>query len=75
MCAEKKYLDGLIPLSFLDFSRFSPHSLELMVRGIVPQFSLGHLLPGVYNFYLFAADILGFLVLVGFFYAAYRRTV
>ncbi|RLB91552.1 MAG: hypothetical protein DRH26_07820 [Deltaproteobacteria bacterium] len=62
-------------LIFFGFLAVQPHSLELMVRGVIPGFSVGHLFPGIYNAYLFIADILGFLVLVGFAYAAYRRFV
>ncbi len=62
-------------LIFFGFLAVQPHSLELMVRGVIPGFSPGHLFPGLYNLYLFIADILGFLVLVGFAYAAWRRFV
>ena len=60
---------------FFGFLAVQLHSLELMVRGVIPGFSVGHLFPGFYNFYLFIADILGFLVLAGFGYAVYRRFV
>jgi Fe-S oxidoreductase len=62
-------------LIFFGFLAVQPHSLELMVRGVIPGFSVGHLFPGLYGIYLFVADILGFLVLAGFAYAAYRRFV
>jgi len=62
-------------LIFFGFLAVQPHSLELMIRGVIPGFGLGHFFPGFYHFYLFIADILGFLVLVGFGYAAYRRFV
>jgi Fe-S oxidoreductase len=62
-------------LIFFGFIAVQPHSMELMVRGVIPGFSVGHLFPGIYNSYLFMADILGFLVLAGLGYAAYRRFV
>jgi hypothetical protein len=70
---RKKMAGWAHALIFFGFMVVQPHSLELMIRGIIPGFSVGHLFPGVYNFYLFIADILGFLVLAGFGYAAYRR--
>jgi hypothetical protein len=41
----------------------------------VPGLRGGHWIPGVYGGYLFAADILAALVLVGFAYAIYRRVL
>ena len=72
---RKKMAGWAHTLIFFGFLAVQPHSLELMVRGVIPGFSVGHLFPGVYNFYLFIADILGFLVLAGFGYAVYRRFV
>jgi Fe-S oxidoreductase len=72
---RKKMAGWAHTLIFFGFLAVQPHSLELMVRGIIPGFSVGHLIPGLYNAYLFIADILGFLVLAGFSYAAYRRFV
>ncbi len=60
-------------LIFFGFLSVQPHSLELMIRGVFPGFSVGHLFPGLYNVYLFIADILAFLVLAGLAYAIYRR--
>lgn len=60
-------------LIFFGFLAVQPHSLELMIRGVFPGFSVGHLFPGLYNVYLFIADILAFLVLAGLAYAIYRR--
>jgi len=72
---RKKKAGWAHTLIFFGFLAVQPHSLELMIRGVIPGFSVGHLVPGFYNFYLFVADILGFLVLAGFAYAAYRRFV
>ena len=73
---RRKLMPGLAhTLIFFGFLAIQPHSLELMLRGVIPSLNLGHLLPGVYTFYLFVADILGFFVLVGFAYALYRRLV
>jgi len=72
---RKKMAGWAHTLIFFGFIAVQPHSLELMVRGIIPGFSVGHLFPMLYNSYLFIADILGFLVLAGFCYAAYRRFV
>ncbi len=73
---RRKMLPGLAhTLIFFGFLAIQPHSLELMIKGVIPIFDIGHSIPGLYKFYLFAADILGFLVLVGFAYALYRRLV
>ena len=60
---------------FFGFLAIQPHSLELMIRGVLPAFELGRFFPGIYPIYLFAADILALLVLVGLTYALYRRLV
>jgi hypothetical protein len=44
-----------------------------MMKGVCPAFEVGLWLPDIYGGYLFAADILATLVLVGFVYAIYRR--
>ncbi|MEH0020365.1 MAG: (Fe-S)-binding protein [Desulfobacter sp.] len=62
-------------LIFFGFLAIQPHSLELMLRGVIPSLHPGHIFPGLYTAYLFIADILGFFVLVGFAYALYRRLV
>ncbi|WDP91712.1 MAG: 4Fe-4S dicluster domain-containing protein [Desulfobacter sp.] len=73
---RRKPMPGLAhTLIFFGFLAIQPHSLELMVRGVIPAFHPGNLLPGLYGAYLFVADILGFLVLAGFAYALYRRLV
>ena len=62
-------------LIFFGFLAIQPHSLMLMIQGVFPAFEPGHAIPGVYRLYLFVADILAVLVLVGFAYALYRRVV
>ncbi len=62
-------------LIFFGFLAIQPHSLELMLQGVIPSLHVGYILPGLYTAYLFCADILGFFVLVGFSYALYRRLV
>ena len=73
---RRKRLPGLAhTMIFFGFLAIQPHSLELMLRGICPAFEVGRWIPGIYGTYLFVADILAALVLVGFAYALYRRTV
>lgn len=73
---RRKLFPGLAhTLIFFGFMAIQPHSLELMIKGVIPGFDFGHLTPGVYSIYLYAADILGFFVLIGFVYALYRRLV
>ena len=62
-------------LIFFGFLAIQPHSLMLMIQGVFPAFEPGHAIPGIYRAYLFVADILAVLVLVGFAYALYRRVV
>ena len=62
-------------LIFFGFLAIQPHSLMLMIQGVFPAFEPGHAIPTVYRAYLFVADILAALVLVGFAYALYRRIV
>ncbi|MGA8242407.1 MAG: hypothetical protein WB818_17665, partial [Desulfobacterales bacterium] len=71
---RRKILAGLAhTLIFFGFLAIQPHSLELMIRGVCPAFEVGRWIPGFYGGYLFVADILASLVLVGFVYAIYRR--
>jgi hypothetical protein len=71
---RRKTLPGLAhTFIFFGFLAVQPHSLELMMKGVCPAFEVGHWLPDIYGGYLFAADILATLVLVGFVYAIYRR--
>ena len=73
---RRKVAPGLAhTLIFFGFLAVQPHSLELMIKGVCPAFDVAHLVPGLYSGYLFAADILAALVLVGFAYAIYRRTM
>ncbi|MBT8349777.1 MAG: 4Fe-4S dicluster domain-containing protein, partial [Deltaproteobacteria bacterium] len=73
---RRKFASGLAhTLIFFGFLAIQPHSLELMIKGVIPVFEVGHFLPGLYTVYLFVADILGFFVLVGLAYALYRRLV
>mgnify|MGYP001815603056 FL=1 len=73
---RRKVAPGLAhTLIFFGFLAVQPHSLELMLKGICPAFDVAHLAPGLYGGYLFVADILAALVLVGFAYAIYRRVV
>lgn len=73
---RRKFGPGLAhTLIFFGFLAIQPHSLELMIKGVIPVFDIGHLIPDLYAIYLFIADILGFLVLAGFAYALYRRLV
>ena len=60
-------------LIFFGFLAVQPHSLELMIRGVIPGFHVGAWIPGLYGAYLFVADILAFMVLFGLGYALYRR--
>jgi len=60
-------------LIFFGFLAVQPHSLELMIQGVFPGLHVAAWIPGLYGAYLFAADILAFLVLMGLGYALYRR--
>jgi Fe-S oxidoreductase len=73
---RRKALPGIAHmLIFFGFLAVQPHSLELMLKGVCPAFEPGNWIPSVYRGYLFVADILAVLVLVGFAYALYRRLV
>lgn len=73
---RRKALPGLSHmLIFFGFLAVQPHSLELMIKGVIPAFDVAHPAPGVYGAYLYIADILASLVLVGFACAIYRRTL
>ena len=60
-------------LIFFGFLAVQPHSLELMIRGVFPGFHVASWIPGFYGTYLFLADVLAFLALIGLGYALYRR--
>ena len=62
-------------LIFFGFLAIQPHSLELMIQGVLPFFHVADYVPALYRGYLFAADILAFLVLVGLGYALFRRVI
>jgi Fe-S oxidoreductase len=73
---RRKTLPGLAhTMIFFGFLAIQPHSLELMIKGVCPAFEVGRWIPGIYGGYLFVADILAAVVLVGFAYALYRRLV
>lgn len=73
---RRKLMPGLAHTCiFFGFLAVQPHSLEMMVRGVFPAFSVAHLLPDFFTFYLRLADILAFLVLLGLGYGLYRRTI
>lgn len=58
---------------FFGFLAIQPHSLELMIRGVIPSFSLHHLFPTIFTICLFIIDIMAACCLVGFCYVLYRR--
>jgi Fe-S oxidoreductase len=73
---RRKPLAGLAHmLIFFGFLAIQPHSVELMINGVIPGFDVASWIPGLYGAYLFVTDILAFLVIVGLIYALYRRLV
>lgn len=70
---RKPWIGMAHTLILFGFLAVQPHSLELMIKGVCPAFDVAHWIPGIYGFYLFVADILAVLVLVGLGYALYRR--
>lgn len=73
---RRKTLPGVAhTLIFFGFLAVQPHSLGLMFKGVCSAFDPAEWFPDVYGGYLFAADILAALVLVGCAYAIYRRVV
>ncbi|MBI9091147.1 MAG: (Fe-S)-binding protein [Desulfobacterium sp.] len=73
---RRKYWPGLAhTFIFFGFLAVQPHSLELMVQGIFPSFSVAHMFPGFFTVYLATADALAFFVLMGLGYGLYRRLV
>jgi len=71
---RRKRLPGLAhSLIFFGFLAVQPHSLELMIRGVLPSLHTASVIPRLYGAYIFAADILAFLVLFGLGYALCRR--
>ncbi|MBI5578137.1 MAG: (Fe-S)-binding protein [Deltaproteobacteria bacterium] len=73
---RRKALPGVAhTLIFFGFLAVQPHSLELMLKGVCPAFDPAKWFPAVYGGYLFVADVLAALVLIGLAYAVYRRVV
>ena len=73
---RRKPIPGLAHmLIFFGFLAIQPHSVGLMINGVIPGFDVAHWIPGLYGVYLFVADILAFLVIFGLAYALYRRLV
>ena len=73
---RRKLMPGLAhTLIFFGFLAVQPHSLEMMIQGVFPGFSVGYIIPSFFQFYLQIADILAFLVLIGLGYGLYRRLV
>ncbi len=60
---------------FFGFLCIQLHSLELMIRGVIPSFSLHNIFPTLYGFYMSFGDIMATVCLLGFIYALYRRVV
>lgn len=73
---RKKLMPGLShTMIFFGFLAIQPHSLELMIQGIIPFLKIALIFPKIYYVYLFSTDILAFFVLIGFTYALYRRLI
>jgi Fe-S oxidoreductase len=73
---RRKKLPGYAhTMIFFGFLAVQPHSIELMLKGVCPAFEVGRWIPTLWGGYLFVADILASLVLVGFAYAIYRRVM
>ncbi len=73
---RRKRVPGIAhTLIFFGFMAVQPHSVELMLRGVFPGLHMADLAPDLYGGYLFTADILAFLVLLGLAYGLYRRIV
>lgn len=71
---RRKFLPGMAhTLIFFGFLAVQPHSLELMIQGVIPGFNISHLSPAIYGAYLLVADSLAIFVLIGLGYALYRR--
>jgi Fe-S oxidoreductase len=73
---RRKMMPGLAhTFIFFGFLAVQPHSLQMMIQGVFPGFSVAHIAPSFFQLYLQIADILAFFVLVGLGYGLYRRTV
>jgi len=73
---RRKLMPGLAhTFIFFGFLAVQPHSLEMMIQGVFPAFSVASFAPSFFTLYLQIADILAFLVLIGLGYGLYRRLV
>ena len=70
---QKRFPGVAHTLIFFGFIAVLPHTIELMISGIFPGFSFANLVPGIYVLYVFFADILALLTLLGLAYCLYRR--
>jgi len=70
---EKRFPGLAHTLIFFGFIAILPHSIELMVAGILPGFSFSESVPRIYALHAFLADILALLTLLGLTYCLYRR--
>ncbi len=73
---RRKFIPGMAhTMIFFGFLAIQPHSLELMIKGVIPSLEIGHWIPAAYGAYLYLADILACFVLIGFAFALYRRLI
>ncbi|MCK5515445.1 MAG: 4Fe-4S dicluster domain-containing protein, partial [Desulfobulbaceae bacterium] len=73
---RRKMMPGLAhTLIFFGFLAVQPHSLQMMIQGVFPGFSVAYFAPSFFQLYLQIADVLAFLVLIGLGYGLYRRMV
>jgi Fe-S oxidoreductase len=73
---RRKMMPGLAhTLIFFGFLAVQPHSLQMMIQGVFPGFSVAYFAPSFFQLYLQIADVLAFLVLIGLGYGLYRRLV
>jgi len=62
-------------LIFFGFLAVQPHSIEMMVQGVFPQFAIAAVFPGLFSGYLMIADTVAAFVLMGLGYGLYRRLI
>ncbi len=73
---RRKKVPGIAhSLIFFGFLAIQPHTVELMIQGVLPFFHASSYFPGLYRTYLFVTDILVLFVLIGLGYALFRRVV
>ena len=72
---EKRFPGLAHAFIFLGFIVVLPHTIELMIAGIFRSFSFARVVPAIYGYYAFLADIVALLVLVGLAYCVYRRLI